>query len=89
MRRVAVVGAGGAGKTTLARALGQARGLPVVHLAAAANGPASWPRWPATCTAAPSSSCAPGVPSGGSSPSCHRHDLGDGGLGLVGIDRDS
>lgn len=32
MERVAIVGAGGAGKSTLARALGERTGLPVVHL---------------------------------------------------------
>jgi len=32
MRRVAIVGCGGAGKSTLARALGERTGLPVVHL---------------------------------------------------------
>lgn len=32
MKRIAVIGAGGAGKTSLARALGQALDLPVVHL---------------------------------------------------------
>ena len=32
MRRVAVVGCGGAGKSTLARALGERTGLPVIHL---------------------------------------------------------
>ena len=32
MERVAVVGAGGGGKTTFARELGEATGLPVVHL---------------------------------------------------------
>lgn len=32
MQRVAVVGSGGAGKSTFARALGTATGLPVVHL---------------------------------------------------------
>lgn len=32
MKRIAVIGAGGAGKTRLARKLGQALGLPVVHL---------------------------------------------------------
>ena len=31
MRRVAVIGCGGSGKTTLARALGAALGLPVIH----------------------------------------------------------
>jgi adenylate kinase family enzyme len=31
-RRILIIGAGGAGKTTLARALGGATGLPVVHL---------------------------------------------------------
>jgi adenylate kinase family enzyme len=32
VERVAIVGAGGAGKSTLARALGERTGLPVVHL---------------------------------------------------------
>ena len=32
MQRVAIVGSGGAGKSTLARALGERTGLPVVHL---------------------------------------------------------
>lgn len=32
MRRVAVIGSGGSGKSTLARSLGQATGLPVIHL---------------------------------------------------------
>ena len=32
MRRIAVVGCGGAGKTTLANALGDQLGLPVIHL---------------------------------------------------------
>jgi hypothetical protein len=32
VKRIAVIGAGGAGKTRLARALGQALDLPVVHL---------------------------------------------------------
>ena len=31
MRRIAVLGCGGAGKTTLANALGTALGLPVIH----------------------------------------------------------
>ena len=31
MRRVAVIGCGGAGKTTLANALGRALGVPVIH----------------------------------------------------------
>ncbi|MEL6891132.1 MAG: isopentenyl transferase family protein [Actinomycetota bacterium] len=32
MRRVAIVGPGGAGKSTFARALGERTGLPVIHL---------------------------------------------------------
>lgn len=32
MRRVVIIGCGGAGKSTLARALGERTGLPVVHL---------------------------------------------------------
>ena len=32
MRRIAIVGMGGAGKSTLSRRLGAALGLPVVHL---------------------------------------------------------
>lgn len=32
MKRVAIIGSGGAGKTTLARALGAQTGIPVVHL---------------------------------------------------------
>jgi adenylate kinase family enzyme len=32
MRRVAIIGSGGAGKSTLARRLGEQTGLPVVHL---------------------------------------------------------
>ena len=32
MKRVAIVGAGGAGKSTLATALGERTGLPVIHL---------------------------------------------------------
>lgn len=32
MRRVLVIGSGGAGKTTFAKRLGAATGLPVVHL---------------------------------------------------------
>jgi adenylate kinase family enzyme len=32
MRRIAIVGCGGAGKSTLARALGERLGLPVIHL---------------------------------------------------------
>jgi adenylate kinase family enzyme len=32
MRRVAIIGSGGAGKSTLARQLGEITGLPVVHL---------------------------------------------------------
>jgi len=33
VKRVAVVGSGGAGKSTLARELGQRTGIPVIHLA--------------------------------------------------------
>lgn len=32
MRRVAIIGSGGAGKSTLARTLGEITGLPVIHL---------------------------------------------------------
>ena len=32
MRRVAIIGSGGAGKSTLARKLGEITGLPVIHL---------------------------------------------------------
>lgn len=32
MRRVAIIGSGGAGKSTLARRLGEVLGLPVIHL---------------------------------------------------------
>jgi adenylate kinase family enzyme len=32
VRRIAIVGTGGAGKTTLARELGRRLGVPVVHL---------------------------------------------------------
>ena len=39
MKRIAVIGAGGAGKPRLARTLGQALGLPVVHLDAHYYGP--------------------------------------------------
>jgi adenylate kinase family enzyme len=41
VKRIAVIGAGGAGKTRLARALGQVLDLPVVHLDAHYYGP----RW--------------------------------------------
>jgi adenylate kinase family enzyme len=49
MRRVAIIGCGGAGKTTLALELGQILGLPVVHIDAhwwRAPGASSEP-WPA------------------------------------------
>jgi adenylate kinase family enzyme len=49
VKRVAVIGAGGAGKTRLARTLGRTLGLPVIHLDAyyygpgwAASAPADW-----------------------------------------------
>ena len=32
MRRIMIIGSGGAGKSTLARKLGQHLGIPVVHL---------------------------------------------------------
>lgn len=32
MKRVAIIGSGGAGKSTLARQVGDATGLPVIHL---------------------------------------------------------
>ena len=32
MQRILIIGCGGAGKSTLARALGEKTGLPVVHL---------------------------------------------------------
>jgi adenylate kinase family enzyme len=47
MRRVAVVGAGGAGKTTLARTIGRALRLPVIHLDAHYYGPGWRPPAPA------------------------------------------
>ena len=37
MRRILVIGSGGAGKSTLARGIGQRLGLPVVHLVARAR----------------------------------------------------
>jgi len=42
-RRVAILGGGGAGKSTLARQLGEARGLPVIHLDRLVYGP-GWMR---------------------------------------------
>jgi adenylate kinase family enzyme len=47
MQRVAVVGAGGAGKTTFALALGRRLGLPVVHLDTLYYGPSWEPAPPA------------------------------------------
>ena len=42
MERVMIIGSGGAGKTTLARALGEKTGLPVVHLDQIWWGPGNW-----------------------------------------------
>jgi len=42
-RRIAILGGGGAGKSTLARRLGAARGLPVIHLDRVVFGP-GWTR---------------------------------------------
>jgi adenylate kinase family enzyme len=39
MKRIAVIGGGGAGKTYLAHRLGRALGLPVIHLDAHYYGP--------------------------------------------------
>jgi adenylate kinase family enzyme len=47
LNRIAVIGASGAGKTRLARALGQALDLPVVHLDAHCYGPGWQPLSPA------------------------------------------
>jgi hypothetical protein len=47
VKRIAVIGAGGAGKTRLACALGQALDLPVVHLDAHYYGPGWRPLLPA------------------------------------------
>jgi adenylate kinase family enzyme len=47
VNRIAVIGAGGAGKTRLARALGRALHLPVVHLDAHSYGPGWRPLPPA------------------------------------------
>jgi adenylate kinase family enzyme len=47
LKRIAVIGAGGAGKTRLARALGAALDLPVVHLDAFSYGP-GWQPLPPT-----------------------------------------
>jgi adenylate kinase family enzyme len=47
VKRIAVIGAGGAGKTRLARALGAALDLPVVHLDAHYHGP-GWRPLPPT-----------------------------------------
>ncbi len=43
LRRIAILGGGGAGKSTLARQLGEALGLPVIHLDRLAFGP-GWTR---------------------------------------------
>jgi len=47
MKRIAVIGAGGAGKTRLARTLGRVLGLPVIHLDAHYYGPGWQPSGPA------------------------------------------
>jgi adenylate kinase family enzyme len=51
MKRIAVIGAGGAGKTRLARTLGRMLGLPVIHLDAHYYGPGWQPSAPADWTA--------------------------------------
>jgi adenylate kinase family enzyme len=51
MKRIAVIGAGGAGKTHLARTLGHTLGLPVIHLDAHYYGPGWQPSAPADWTA--------------------------------------
>ena len=42
MERVIIIGCGGAGKSTLARALGEKTGLPVIHLDQIWWGPGNW-----------------------------------------------
>jgi adenylate kinase family enzyme len=51
VKRIAVIGAGGAGKTRLARTLGHRLDLPVIHLDAHYYGPAWQPSLPADWTA--------------------------------------
>lgn len=46
MKRVLIIGCGGAGKSTLARALGEKTGLPVVHLDQIFWAPGNWQHLP-------------------------------------------